>query len=182
MEYSETRNIRTATATVGLPTLGNGRVVLKLKFSEGMRTSSIDRMLVFLTWEFHWSGVSSRINKTRSLVGGSVLPALSIFLILKLVVEKRYRKMTPKTARNHQKIIIIITQDSVETVLFDLSLKYLLSNFIAEKIATATMYLFSYRSITRTTTESGPPVTDHNNICWGNRVGFVTKTFKKALT
>ena len=93
-----------------------------------------------------------------------MLPALSIFLILKLVVEKRYRKMTPKTARNHQKIIII-TQDSVEIVLFDLSLKYLLSNFIAEKIATAVMYLFFYRSITRTTTESGPPVTDHNNIC-----------------
>ena len=91
-----------------------------------------------------------------------MLPALSIFLILKLVIEKRYRKMTPKTARNHHKIII--TQDSFETVLFDLSLKYLLSNFIAEKIATAVMYLFFYRSIIRTTTQSGPPVTDHNNI------------------
>ena len=35
-------------ATVGLPMLGNARIALKLKFSDGMGTSLIDRMLVFL--------------------------------------------------------------------------------------------------------------------------------------
>ena len=69
--------------------------------------------------------------------------------------------MMPKTARKDQKNI---TQDSVDT-LFDLSLNYLLSNFIAEQIATAVMYLSFYRSITTRPTEDGPPVTDHNNIC-----------------
>ena len=59
--------------------------------------------------------------------------------------------------------------ESVNT-LFDLSLSYLLSNFIAEQIATAVMYLSFYRLITTTMTESGLPLTDHNNICWGNRV------------
>ena len=49
------------------------------------------------------------------------------------------------------------TQDSVDT-LFDLSLNYLLSNFIAEEIATAVMYLSFNRSITTTPTEGGPPV------------------------
>ena len=69
--------------------------------------------------------------------------------------------VTPKTARNDQKQI---TQDLVDT-LFDLSLNYLLSNFIAEQIATAVMYLSFYRLITTTTTENGLPVTNHNNIC-----------------
>ena len=45
--------------------------------------------------------------------------------------------MTPQTAWNNQNNI---TQDSLDT-LFDLSLNYLLSNFIAEQIAIAVVYL-----------------------------------------
>ena len=74
---------------------------------------------------------------------------------------KDLAKFTPKTACNDQKQI---TQDLVDT-LFNFSLNYLLSNFIAEQFATTVMYLSFYRSITTTTTESGPPVTNHNNIC-----------------
>ena len=53
---------------------------MKLKFCEGMGTSLIDRMLVFLRWEFHWFGVSSSLKWTRSGCGGWLLPALSPWL------------------------------------------------------------------------------------------------------
>ena len=68
--------------------------------------------------------------------------------------------MTPQTARNNQNNI---TRDSVDT-LFDLSLDYLLLNFIAEQIATAVMYLSFCRSITTTPTEGGLPVGPHQRI------------------
>ena len=62
--------------------------------------------------------------------------------------------MTPQTAWNNQNNI---TQDSLDT-LFDLSLNYLLSNFIAEQIAIAVVYLSFHRSITTPPSEGGQPV------------------------
>ena len=71
-----------------------------------------------------------------------VLPTLSIFLNVKASVEEKSRKMTPQTARNDQNNM---TDDSFDT-LFDLSLNCLLSNFIAEQMATAVMYVYEHVS------------------------------------
>ena len=77
--------------------------------------------------------------------------ALSIFLTLTLAVEKRSRKMTPKTARNDQKNT---KMDSVDT-LFDLSLNYLLSNFIAVQIATNVSILIQIDNNNNNNTDRG---------------------------
>ena len=62
---------------------------------EGMGTSLIDWLLVFLRCKFQWFGVSSSLTKTGSPAGGLVLPALSIFFdSLTVGWEKIWQKET----------------------------------------------------------------------------------------
>ena len=134
IEYFETRNIWTA--TVGLPTLGKAwqrsgcteaQIQRRYEDIPNWSDAGVFNVRISLVWrQFPLEhdevtcrrlGVACLVNFRDSLIGG----------------RERCGKMKPKTARNHPKNN---TGLGWHHFFFDLSLKYLLSNFIAEQITT----------------------------------------------